>query len=125
MAKVLVIDDSKTIRTLVQRYLMAAGHEVILAENGENGVATAIQHTPDIVFTDLNMPGINGIDIMFQLRDYLPFVKIIVMSSDKRIDNTSFLKTTQKLDVEIIHKPFGPEEIQNAACSTVIMNTAS
>ena len=60
MAKVLVIEDDASSREIVSRFLARAGHRVIEASTGLDGVRAAAEHAPDLVLMDLNLPGIDG-----------------------------------------------------------------
>lgn len=58
--KVLVIDDSNTIRRSAEIFLRQGGHEVILAEDGFDALAKVNDHTPDLIFCDILMPRLDG-----------------------------------------------------------------
>lgn len=66
--KILAIDDTKTLRDLLCMTLRAAGHDVVEAENGEEGLARFDETQPDIVISDLNMPVKNGIEFTRECR---------------------------------------------------------
>ncbi len=59
-AKVMVIDDSNTIRRSAEIFLLQAGCEVILAEDGFDALAKITDHRPDIIFVDIMMPRLDG-----------------------------------------------------------------
>jgi two-component system, chemotaxis family, chemotaxis protein CheY len=59
---ILAIDDTRTLRALLAATLRQAGHEVVEAENGEEGLARFDECAPEIVITDLNMPVLDGIE---------------------------------------------------------------
>ncbi len=58
--KVMVIDDSNTIRRSAEIFLMQAGCEVILAEDGFDALAKIADHQPDVIFVDIMMPRLDG-----------------------------------------------------------------
>jgi twitching motility two-component system response regulator PilH len=58
--KILVVDDSELERQQVTKILREAGFQVIEAVSGEDGVAKAVEHHPDLVLMDVMMPGVNG-----------------------------------------------------------------
>lgn len=60
MARILVVDDSSTLLAATTKILVAAGHEVIPAVSGEDGIAKASSEKPDLVLMDVVMPGMNG-----------------------------------------------------------------
>ena len=62
MATIMLVDDSRSIRELVSHTLKDAGHQVLQAENGAQGVEIASKSDLDLVLTDLNMPVMNGIE---------------------------------------------------------------
>lgn len=68
MAKILVVDDSATIRTQIRTCLIPAGHDVIEAENGAIGLQLAKHHTFDFYLVDVNMPVMSGLEMLEQIR---------------------------------------------------------
>jgi len=83
MAAILVVDDSTTMRQMVAFTLTSAGHEVVEAPDGNKALAVAKQRKFDLVITDVNMPGMNGIDLVQNLRG-LPeckFIPILVLTT--------------------------------------------
>ncbi|MFZ3222333.1 MAG: response regulator [Rugosibacter sp.] len=65
--RVLIIDDSPTERFLLTQILFANNFEVLIAENGEDGVAKARELQPDLILMDVVMPGMNGFQATRQL----------------------------------------------------------
>ncbi len=68
MASVLVIDDDEMFRRLVCKLIENAGHEPIAAASGEEGIELASQKDPDLIVTDMNMPGMTGWEMIRRLR---------------------------------------------------------
>jgi two-component system, chemotaxis family, chemotaxis protein CheY len=66
--KVLAIDDSRTIRGLVQKVMQDAGYDCICAEDGVQGVARFADENPDVVITDVNMPNMDGFGVIAAIR---------------------------------------------------------
>ena len=66
--KVLAIDDSRTIRSLVHKVMEEAGFECVLAEDGVDGVNRFAEENPDIVITDINMPNMDGFGVISTIR---------------------------------------------------------
>ncbi len=81
MARILVIDDRSAIRLLMTTVLGAEGHEVSIAESGEQGVVACRNEKPDVVITDIFMPGQDGIQTIRELRRLAPTVKILAVSA--------------------------------------------
>ena len=68
MARVLHIEDDPNNRRLVQKLLGAAGHEVIEAEGGVQGIQLARETLPDLVLVDINIPDLDGYEVTLRLR---------------------------------------------------------
>lgn len=66
--RILAIDDTRTLRELLCRTLRAASHDVVEAENGEEGLTRFSESRPDVVITDLNMPILDGIEFTRAVR---------------------------------------------------------
>lgn len=60
MAKLLIIDDTENNRILLSRRLKPRGHEILLAEDAEQGIALAKEHLPQLIFMDVGLPGMDG-----------------------------------------------------------------
>ncbi len=67
--KVLVVDDDLHLVHIVSYALKRAGYELLTAHNGRDGYETACKHSPNLVITDFQMPGMNGFEMAVQLRD--------------------------------------------------------
>ena len=109
MAQILVVDDSTTMRQMVAFTLTSAGHEVVEAPDGNQALATAKQKKFDLVITDVNMPGMNGIDLVQSLRA-LPdckFIPILVLTTEAGADLKQKGKSAGATGW--IVKPFSPE----------------
>ncbi len=86
MAKILVIDDSPSIRASLDILLREAGYEVLVAANGWTGMACYLQEHPDVILLDLNMPVLDGISVLAQIRATDLNQKVIVMTGDTNPD---------------------------------------
>jgi len=67
--KILLVDDSETVLQMEQMILAKSSYELILARNGEEGVAKALATQPDLILMDVVMPKMNGFEAMKQLRE--------------------------------------------------------
>ncbi len=84
MARVLVVDDEEQIRRALKSILTARKYDVVLASNGEEGISLAIELPPDLVILDMAMPGLTGIDVCRELRNWYegPILMLSVISGD-------------------------------------------
>lgn len=79
MATVLIIEDEEGIQQLLKRVVSMLGHAVHLAGNGADAISLAQQHEPDLIITDLSLPGKpNGIDLVRALRALKPDRPLVV-----------------------------------------------
>lgn len=67
MARILIVDDSPTEMLKMTQLLTKQGHEVLSADGGEQGVALAKAHLPDLILMDVVMPGVNGFQATRQI----------------------------------------------------------
>jgi len=109
--KILVVDDSPTVRRLVELVLSQNGYEVISAEDGEQGLVLAKEHVPAAVLVDFVMPRMNGHMFCKALRedDNLKDIPIILISSKSEVVGQAFEES-----FGIVHfftKPFEPEDL--------------
>ena len=68
MPRILVVEDDHGFRTMLETMIRLEGHEVHLAANGETGLAQARNKKPDIILSDIDMPGMNGIELVKHVR---------------------------------------------------------
>src|SRR5271170_6102277 len=80
--KILLVDDSKMQRVLVKRILVKAGHEVILAADGVEGLQTARQGSPDLILLDMMLPRLDGVGVLDALKkdSSMAQIPVIVMT---------------------------------------------
>ncbi len=100
MARILIIDDEERVRRTLRRMLEPAGHEVVEAADGREGVELYKEDSVDLVLMDLIMPEKEGIQAAAELRHYDPEVKIIAISGGGRIGNFQVLRIAQKFGIE-------------------------
>ncbi|MEO8278056.1 MAG: response regulator [Ideonella sp.] len=112
--KVLVIDDSNTIRRSAEIFLKQAGHEVLLAEDGFDALGKLIDHGPDLVFCDILMPRLDGYQTCAIIKRNPRFVDLpVIMLSSK---DGLFDKARGRLvgSQDYLTKPFTKEQLLQA-----------
>ncbi len=80
--QILVVDDEASIRESLGMFLLSAGYDVTLAENGVNAVSQMTRTVPDLIVTDLCMPQMSGIELISHVRRQYPAISIVAMSGD-------------------------------------------
>jgi CheY-like chemotaxis protein len=112
MRKVLVIDDSSFQRKIISGVLTQNGFEVVLTENGKEGLERALQEKPDLIFTDLLMPEYDGFWLLEQLKSHGLSIPVIVLTSD--IQKTTGERCRDLGAVTILNKPVNKEQVISA-----------
>lgn len=108
---ILAVDDSASIRQMVSFTLHQAGHTVVEAVDGQDALAKLRQHPADLIVTDLNMPNMDGIELIRQVRAQPTgrFTPIILLTTESQ--------PAKKLEARAagatgwIVKPFTPEQL--------------
>lgn len=112
MARILVIDDEELARFTVREILEAAGHQVVEASNGNEGIEQQKTNPFDMVITDMIMPEKEGLETIVELKGGYPELKIIGISGGGRTRNLDFLKLARELGADmVITKPFSEEDL--------------
>jgi two-component system response regulator HydG len=110
MAKVLVIDDNDTMREGTAIALKKAGHEVLAFRNGLEGVAGFLAKGADVVVTDLKMDGMDGIEVLKQVKNHDPGVVVLVMTAFGTIETA--VEAMRQGAHDFIQKPFPTDLIR-------------
>jgi two-component system alkaline phosphatase synthesis response regulator PhoP len=105
---VLVVDDEPKTAKIARDYLESSGFQVTTAANGVDALATARHERPDLVVLDLNMPGMDGLDVCRALRRESD-VPIIMLTA--RVEETDRLIGLELGADDYITKPFSPREL--------------
>ncbi|GIX21967.1 MAG: Fis family transcriptional regulator [Gammaproteobacteria bacterium] len=111
MATILAVDDSPSMRKMVSFTLKEAGHRVLTAENGEQGLELAKAEKADLVLTDINMPTMDGISLVKALRalpgyEHVPILVLTTESgANKKLEGKAAGATGWLV------KPFNPEKL--------------
>ncbi|MCJ0571796.1 response regulator transcription factor [Enterococcus cecorum] len=109
MKKVLVVDDEESIRTLLQFNLQKEGYQVTLAEDGQKGLALALQEAFDFIILDVMLPYLDGMEITKKLRQEKVDSPILMLTAkDDAIDRILGLEIGAD---DYLTKPFSPREV--------------
>ena len=95
MAPILVVDDEPDVVEIVRFRLQKEGHSIITASDGQSGLVMAFGGHPDLIILDVMMPGIDGFEVLFQLKN------------NPRTLNTPVIMLTAKTDLSSISKGWG------------------
>lgn len=103
MTKILVIDDERSIRNSMKDILQYEGHDVVLAENGMEGLVSVKSEKPDIVFCDIKMPKMEGIEVLERIKEFSTDTPVIMISGHGTIDTA--IEAIRKGAYDFIEKP--------------------
>ena len=111
MAKILAVDDSASMRQMVSFTLKGAGHDVLEAADGMEALNLAQKGGVDLVISDVNMPNMDGITLIAELRklDSYKFTPILMLTTESSGDKKSEGKAAGATGW--IVKPFNPDQL--------------
>ncbi len=110
---VLLVDDSPLILDLLQDVLEDSGYRVLRTESGRDVPAILVQDQVAVVFCDILLPGINGVEVLRQIKQQSPEVQVVIISGHQSFDTAREVLRERALDFLV--KPFGAVEVLGAA----------
>ena len=111
MEKILVIDDDKLVRKVFKLTLSKEGYNVLEAEDGRQGLQLIKSEQPDLVLTDFQMPGINGLEVIAEITRLKLNIPVIMLTGYGDVSLT--IKSIQKGACEFLEKPTKPELLKS------------
>ena len=107
--KILVVDDERDVRGLLYDFLTEEGYRVTLAKNGAEAIGLAELENPEVILLDINMPGIDGIEVCKKLKaqEKTKFIPIIIITA---LEESGFIAYLEGAD-DFVSKPFRRDEI--------------
>jgi len=109
MDKLLLIDDEPDILRVLSMSLKADGYDVVSAQNGSEGIAAFEKEKPDIVITDIKMPGMNGIEVLKEIKALNPDAEVIIITGHGDIENA--IEALKHGASDFINKPVRDEAL--------------
>ena len=115
---ILIVDDEKSIRDLVSSILTRAGHQVTVAEDGEQALRFLEQHVPKLLLTDIVMPGMSGLALAAHAHHNRPELRVMFMSGfvsqyEEELSGSVWLR-----------KPFTPSQLLAAVEDVLALKRA-
>ena len=104
----LVVEDDRVVSQLIRLYLAQAGYRVLEAPDGPDGLRIAVEESPDIVLLDLNLPGMDGIEVCKNIRKESEVPIIMVTARVEEDDRLAGLNLGAD---DYVSKPFSPREL--------------
>ena len=109
MARLLIVDDEKGIRDALAQVFEYEGQEVRVAEDGPDALLVANTFQPDLVFLDVKMPGMDGLEVLARLGDESPGSLVIMISGHGTIDTA--LEATRRGAYDFLEKPLDTDRL--------------
>lgn len=110
---ILVVDDEKNIRLTMRQSLEPLGLPIETATNAEEALKLLKQDRFGMVFLDLKMPGMDGMEVLRWLKENLPKIRVIIITAHGTVDTA--VEAMKLGAIDFIQKPFTPDEIRNLA----------
>lgn len=118
MFKIVVVDDEKIIRTLLNEILGKAGHEVYVTGTADDALDVIREKAPDILITDIFMPEKSGFELIMDVKQNFSGIKVIAISGDsisRAGGHRDCLKLAETLGCELVlEKPFTRDDVLEA-----------
>lgn len=111
-ARILVVDDSSLARRTLRQIIESAGHTVEEASNGAEALEKYFLNKPDLVFLDMVMEQMTGMEVLIKLREMDKDARVIVATADIQTGTRS--EAEEKGACEVINKPFTRDRVLSA-----------
>ena len=114
--RVLVIDDDIAVREAFELALEDSGHDIVLTDSGESGIANASGRRPDMVFLDLKMPGMDGVEVLRRLNRLDPEIPVYIVTAFHQEFFSRLNDATEDgIAFELARKPLSGSQIRAIA----------
>lgn len=117
---VLIVDDQAGVRYLLEILIKESGHRVYTAENGVEAVDKVRSIKPDLVFMDVRMPIMGGLEALGKIKKMAPRTEVVMMTAYSAEDTATI--ATQKGALKCMSKPFDVEEVKRLLDEFVYTN---
>lgn len=116
-ARVLVVDDEEVVGRSFDRVLSEKGYEVNTAMNGEDALKKVGSDGYDLVFTDIKMPGMDGVEVARRIKEMNPWLPVVIVTGYGSVENET---RAQEVGISgFLRKPLSPEVIEWVTQKTI------
>jgi DNA-binding response OmpR family regulator len=123
MIKLLTVDDELDLCEYMKKFFSARGYTVLVALNGKDALSLVKQERPGVVFLDIMMPDMSGLEVLRQIKEFDPATKVIMVSA---IDNDENRSLARELGAEeFIRKPFSRQYLEEVVIQKIIALSAA
>src|SRR2546428_9893363 len=107
---VLIVDDEQTLARSAKAFLADHGYEAEVATSGEKAMELLENLQPDVVFADIRLPGMSGLDLLKRIRQFDPVIPVIMLTAYGSIEGA--VEAGKPWALDYVQKPLGPEGVQ-------------
>ncbi len=123
MAKVLLIEDQSFTAAILETVLKKAAHDVVVAVDGERGLSAFDADRPDVVITDIVLPGMDGLEVIRQIQSRAPGFPVIALTGGGKSGLYDYLDKARELGaVDVFRKPVTTEQLMDAIARCLDLN---
>jgi two-component system, NtrC family, nitrogen regulation response regulator NtrX len=109
MARILIVDDEEPIRDVLRQLFEYEGHEVRTASSGHQALRAVAEDAADVVFLDVKMPGMDGLEALGRLKEATPGAQVVMISGHGTIDTA--VEATRKGAFDFLEKPLDTDRL--------------
>ncbi|EBR9859311.1 nitrogen regulation protein NR(I), partial [Salmonella enterica subsp. enterica serovar Chester] len=102
--KIWVVDDDSAIRWVLERALSSAGYACVCFDSAENALAALNSGQPDVLISDIRMPGMDGLSLLAAVKQHNPLLPVIIMTAHSDLD--AAVNAYQQGAFDYLPKPF-------------------
>ena len=118
---ILVIDDEPDVVEVISVYFGNSGYEVVGASHGGDGLMLAELHRPDVILLDIMMPGIDGVEVLQQLRLRWPEIPVVMLTA---VSDVAIAKSALRRGAfDYVPKPFEWEHLERVVADALTVKT--
>ena len=118
MTRILIVDDQERLLRVLRLGLKELGYDVRTAANGEEALKEIYSHPPDMVVTDMQMPVMNGVELIYEMERMEMKIPVVVMTAHADVD--SAVKSLKHGAKDYIQKPFTVAELHKVLKESLV-----
>ena len=109
--RILVVDDDEAIVSTLRIILQNVGYEIAIARDGNEAIEVARQFLPNLLLSDVVMPGKDGVEAAMEIREMLPNCAVLLISGSAQVMDVMAKARAQWINFELMAKPVHPTEL--------------
>ncbi|MDU9048133.1 MAG: sigma-54 dependent transcriptional regulator [Candidatus Electrothrix sp. Rat3] len=123
MPRILIVDDELSMRDFLKILFENEGYEVFVASNAATALDVAVKDPFDVVITDIRMPGMNGLELLAELKQHFPDLPVVMITAYASPDDA--VQAMRQGAFDYITKPFHVDELKNVIRTAVQRKTSA